>query len=223
MSHRRSNPLALAVLCCVSERPMYPYEITTTLRERGKEGSIRLNFGSLYAVIKNLAKHGLIEESQTERDGNRPERTVYQITPTGKTETLDWLRSLISEPAKEYPQFEAGLSFLPMLDPDDVLELLRHRLGRIDEQIAFADEMCAMASRANLPDLFMIEGQYAVAMMRAERNFVAGVADQLAAGTYPEQDQWRELHQMRSAGKTFAEVAAELPMFGGIDYSKLPR
>lgn len=46
---KRSNPLALAVLSCVGERPMYPYEITTTLRGRGKEGSIRLNFGSLYA------------------------------------------------------------------------------------------------------------------------------------------------------------------------------
>ena len=39
-----SNPLALAVLACLWERPMYPYEMTTTLRERGKEDSIRLNF-----------------------------------------------------------------------------------------------------------------------------------------------------------------------------------
>jgi len=223
MAYRRSNPLALAVLCCVTERPMYPYEITTTLRERGKEGSIRLNFGSLYAVIKNLAKHGLIEESQTERDGNRPERTVYAITPEGKAEAIDWLRALISEPAKEYPQFEAGLSFLPMLEPDDVLGLLRHRLDRIDEQIVFADEMCELASSANLPELFLIEGRYALAMMRAEREFVAGVVDQLAAGTYPEQDQWRQVHQMRSVGMTFAEIAAQLPMFGGIDTSKLQK
>ncbi|NEB06645.1 PadR family transcriptional regulator, partial [Streptomyces sp. SID13726] len=32
-----SNPLALAVLASLAERPMYPYEITTTLRERGKD------------------------------------------------------------------------------------------------------------------------------------------------------------------------------------------
>ena len=34
-----NNPLALAVLSCLNERPMHPYEISTTLRERGKEAS----------------------------------------------------------------------------------------------------------------------------------------------------------------------------------------
>ena len=73
-----ANPLALAVLSCLWERPMYPYEMTTNLRERGKEDSIRLNFGSLYAVIKSLEKHGLIVATHTEREGNRPERIVYE-------------------------------------------------------------------------------------------------------------------------------------------------
>src|SRR4249919_2641848 len=98
-----SNPLALAVLSCLWERPMYPYEMTTTLRERGKEDSIRLNFGSLYAVIKSLEKHGLIEAARTEREGNHPERIVYDITDAGKTEAIDWLRELIAQPIKEYP------------------------------------------------------------------------------------------------------------------------
>src|SRR3954468_4265758 len=81
-----SNPLALAVLACLWERPMYPYEMTTTMRERGKEDSIRLNFGSLYSVIKSLEKNGYIGVAQTEREGNRPERVVYAITETGRRE-----------------------------------------------------------------------------------------------------------------------------------------
>ena len=55
-----SNPLALAVLGCLAERPMHPYEISTTLRSRGKEQSIRLNYGSLYSVVESLQKHRLI-------------------------------------------------------------------------------------------------------------------------------------------------------------------
>jgi DNA-binding PadR family transcriptional regulator len=70
MSRRRvSNPLALAVLACLSERPMHPYEISTTLRTRGKEQSIKLNYGSLYAVVENLQKHGLITARETTREG----------------------------------------------------------------------------------------------------------------------------------------------------------
>ena len=50
-----SNPLALAVLACLSERPMHPYEMASTMRERGKEQSIKLNYGSLYTVVDSLA------------------------------------------------------------------------------------------------------------------------------------------------------------------------
>src|SRR5215475_6914469 len=73
-----ANPLALAVLSCLLERPMHPYEISTTLKERNKEQSIKLNYGSLYSVVDSLAKHGLIQAQETSRDGRRPERTVYR-------------------------------------------------------------------------------------------------------------------------------------------------
>jgi len=57
MSKRRvSNLLALAVLACLVERPMHPYEISTTLRTRGKEQSIKLNYGSLYSVVGTWAR-----------------------------------------------------------------------------------------------------------------------------------------------------------------------
>ena len=35
----RSNPLALAVLVCLAERPMHPYEAASTLRQREAIGS----------------------------------------------------------------------------------------------------------------------------------------------------------------------------------------
>src|SRR3954464_173376 len=92
MTRRRvSNPLALAVLGCLSERPMHPYEISTTLRTRGQEQSIKLNYGSLYAVVESLQKHGLIAARETTREGRRPERTVYEITDAGLEEFEDWL------------------------------------------------------------------------------------------------------------------------------------
>ena len=48
---RLSNPLALAVLVLLFERPMHPYEMAATLKERHKEASIKLRYGSLYTVI----------------------------------------------------------------------------------------------------------------------------------------------------------------------------
>ncbi len=147
MAKRRvPNLLALAVLACVAERPMHPYEISTTLRTRGKEQSIKLNFGSLYSVVESLAKHGLIESRGTVRDGKRPERTVYAITADGRAEMEDWLAELLSTPKKEYTSLEAALSLAAGLAPDEVAKLLvmratrlRMDIGSVDAGLAYTD------------------------------------------------------------------------------------
>src|SRR4051795_3178708 len=132
MTRRRvSNPLALAVLSCLSERPMHPYEISTTLRTRGKEDSIKLNYGSLYAVVESLQKHGLIAARETTREGKRPERTVYEITDAGLEEFEDWLAELLSTPVREFTSLEAGLSLMPSLSPEEVVRNLELRSDRL--------------------------------------------------------------------------------------------
>src|SRR5438067_9744544 len=109
MAKRRiSNPLALAVLALLAERPMHPYEMSSTLRERAKEESIKLNYGSLYSVVESLQRHKLIDVHEVVREGRRPERTVYAITEAGRTELVDWLSELLALPVKEYTQFEAA-------------------------------------------------------------------------------------------------------------------
>ena len=54
----RANPLALAVLASLYERPMHPYEMSQTLRSRAKHESIKLNYGSLYSVVEGLEARG---------------------------------------------------------------------------------------------------------------------------------------------------------------------
>src|SRR5215831_16621691 len=124
---RRTNPLALAVLSCLYEKPMHPYEVAQTLRTRAKQDSIRLNFGSLYNVVDGLAAAGMIEPVETIREGRRPERTVYAITDAGSRELTEWLSELLSVPVKEYLQFEAALSLIGALPPDEVGDLLEQR------------------------------------------------------------------------------------------------
>jgi DNA-binding PadR family transcriptional regulator len=130
----RSNPLALAVLVCLAERPMHPYEAATTLRQRQKHESVRLNYGSLYAVVASLEKRKLIAPQGTERKGRLPERTVYGLTDAGRIELHDWLTELLSTPVKDYTSFEAALSFLPTLPPEDVASLLRERAEHLAGQ-----------------------------------------------------------------------------------------
>jgi len=190
-----SNPLALAVLACLHERPMHPYEMASTMRERGKEHSIKLNYGSLYTVVDNLARHGLIEAVEARREGRRPERTVYQLTDSGRVKLDAWMSDLLARPVKEYPQFEAALSLLPVLHPDHVLALLRERIRALEKGITMERLMLDTASKAGLPRLLLIEGEYHLTMQQTELAWVQELADEIEVGTFEGLNGWRQISE----------------------------
>jgi DNA-binding PadR family transcriptional regulator len=210
MTRRRvSNPLALAVLACLSERPMHPYEISTTLRTRGKEQSIKLNYGSLYAVVENLQKHGLITARETTREGKRPERTVYEITPTGTDEFEDWLAELLSTPARDFTSLEAGLSLMAGLPPDEVARLLGERADKLRLDLRALDAQLDEVREMGLPELFTVETRFRRHMLGAELEFVAELAREIRTGTFHGTDGWRRMHELRADGVPFEEILGD--------------
>src|ERR1700739_4946761 len=135
MARRRKvgNLLALSLLTLLTERPMYPYEMASMLRLRGKDNAIKINWGSFYTVVQNLEKNGFIEAVEVAREGRQPERTTYQITDAGRAELKDWLRELLSVPEREHSSFEAALGEASVLPPDEMIDLLRQRLAALEE------------------------------------------------------------------------------------------
>jgi DNA-binding PadR family transcriptional regulator len=202
----RSNPLALAVLVSLYERPMHPYEIAHTLRSRAKHESVRLNYGSLYGVVESLERRGLIQAQETTRTGRHPERTTYAITDAGAAEAMQWLAELIAIPQKEYPQFMAGLSFLPALPPEDVATLLRDRYEAIEMRLVLQRGAVAAALQIGLPRLFGLEAEYEIAMAEAELRFVLSLLEDLESGTLDGVELWKSFH----AEPGSSEFAAEL-------------
>jgi DNA-binding PadR family transcriptional regulator len=210
MTRRRvSNPLALAVLSCLTERPMHPYEISTTLRTRGKENSIKLNYGSLYSVVEALLKHGLIKTHETVRDGRRPERTVYAITPSGVEEYEDWLAELLSTPVREFTSLEAGLSLMPGLPPDEVARLLEGRAERLRIVLRALEATKQVAGESGLPELFLVEDHYRHAMTTAELEFVVDLAKRIRTAALPGTKGWRRMHELRAEGISLEEMFAD--------------
>jgi DNA-binding PadR family transcriptional regulator len=190
-----ANLLALAVLSYLSRGPMHPYELGRTLREHGDARSIKFNHGSLYMVFGQLARAGLISARETIRDGQRPERTVYGITPTGRQELRDWLRELVEQPQHEYPRFVAALSLIAALPPDEVVELLSRRLQRLAEQRAEITELVDTTLAAGVHPLFLIEEDYRLALLDAEAGFVERFIERIAHPDTGWGTQWAEFHR----------------------------
>ncbi len=195
MAHRRiTNPLALAVLVLLWEKPMHPYEMSRTLRERGKEKNIKLNYGSLYSVVEQLQRNGLVTDVETVRDGRRPERTVYAATTDGLDLMEEWMAELLSTPIAEFPQFEAALSLMAALPPDHVADLLERRVvllrleaGSIRSGLQLVEEQ--------VPRLFLVEEEYHLAMLEAEIAWVEVLVKQIRTGELEGVEGWREIHQ----------------------------
>ncbi len=190
-----SNPLALAVMALLYERPMHPYEMVSLMRERGKQESVRLRYSSLYSVVSALEREGLIVPRETVREGRRPERTVYGITGAGREEFLSWLRELLREPVKEYTQFAAGLSFLPGLPPEEAVALLKERVRRLEEETGeMRSRLDAVMEQLKLPRLFLVELEYELMLREAELGWVRGIVEEIEAGELGGLSEWRALH-----------------------------
>jgi DNA-binding PadR family transcriptional regulator len=206
MAKRRkvSNLLALSLLTLLTQRPMYPYEMASMLRERGKDNAIKINWGSFYTVVQNLEKYGFIEAVEVVREGRQPERTTYQITDAGRAELMDWMRELLSVPEREYTRFEAALGDSSVLPPDELIDLLQQRLTALEEANDHLQaELATLVTQ--LPRLFLIESEYYLAQRRAEEEWVRGLLKEFTGGTFPGLEAWRHFH---ATGEVPEEVQA---------------
>ncbi|WP_327595657.1 PadR family transcriptional regulator [Streptomyces chartreusis] len=188
------NPLALAVLTTLWQKPMHPYEIAQTLRQQGKDASTKINYGSLYTVVQNLEKHGFVEVTEVQKQGNRPERTVYGLTEAGREEMAEWLSDLMAVPAKEYPIFETALSLMGALPPDEVVRLLEERVKALEVQAA-SGRGALEKLYETLPRLFLVETEYQLHMVEAQTEWVRGFLEEIRKGTLPGVEPWRRYHE----------------------------
>src|ERR1700704_3219287 len=172
---------SLAVLGLPREKPMPPYEMQRQMHVRYTDDLLALKRGSLYHAINQLQRDGLIEPVETSREGRRPERTVYRISPDGEDELILWLRDLLSTPVREPSQFMTALAHMLQLEPPDALQQLRLRSVNLDASIA-AMHAVERGVGALVGRGAIIEVEYARALLEAELAWVRSVIDDLKSG-----------------------------------------
>jgi DNA-binding PadR family transcriptional regulator len=172
----------MAVLSMLGEEPMHAYRMQQLIKERRKDDVVNVTQrNSVYQTVQRLVRDGLVAVESTSRPAKRPERTTYRITPEGRATLGEWLRTMLSTPAQEYPEFPAALAFLPSLSPDEVLEALTTRVARLEERVAALDADLAQGSTF-LPRLFLVEAELQRAVVATELTYVRGLVDDLREG-----------------------------------------
>lgn len=167
MSAHRPSPIALAVLALLYDEPMHPYRMQKLIRERQKDEVVNVRQrASLYQVIRRLVRDGLIRVRGVDGEGNLPERTIYELTETGRKTAIQWMRQMLATPVNEYPLFPAALAHLPLLSPEDATKQLKSRLQALRRERRRLHKQ--IEQEQALPRLFLLETEYLVAMHDAE-------------------------------------------------------
>ncbi|WP_245657824.1 PadR family transcriptional regulator [Herbidospora mongoliensis] len=181
MTTRRS-PLAMAVLSLVVEMPMHAYRMQQLIKERHKDDVVNVaQRNSVYQTIDRLLRDGLIAVQTTTRDENRPERTVYEPTDTGRDTLREWMRAMLAAPKREFPEFPAALAFLPVLTIAEAVEALTERLTALETRSAALDTELTDGATF-LPRVFLVETEYQRTVVAAEADYVRHLLDDLRNG-----------------------------------------
>jgi DNA-binding PadR family transcriptional regulator len=174
-----ANPVVLAALGALLERPMHAYQLATVLAARG----VPVNRGSVYDTLDATTRAGWTQPQPAERAGARPQRIPYALTPDGQAELARRLDAQVRAPRREFPEFLGAVSHIGVLGPERAAEALAERAGRLAALIAGDRQRLDEAlGSGSVPRLFVVEAEYALAMLRAERDWVLALADDIRSG-----------------------------------------
>ncbi|WP_433732034.1 PadR family transcriptional regulator [Nocardia sp. CA-129566] len=204
------TPLAIAVLALLDERPMHPYEAFQLLIARREDILVKVRPGSLYHTVARLADQGLVQAEGVDRDGNRPERTTYRITESGRETLRATVAEILRNPAREYPVFPVALAEAHNLPAREVLALLRERVERLAGDLADVETMSQWAGGHAVPRRFWIVLPYLHATIAAEIAWVNNLISELDSGEM-EWDEFDPATGIRIPGHEHAWSAAEHP------------
>lgn len=176
--------MSVMILALLSEGDMHPYEMARLLRLRRDDRLLKITNGTLYHSVARLLEQGLIDEVGVDREGNRPERTTYTLTPVGSDAVLAWVRREL--PATEHPtQFRVALAEAHNLDREEVIDLLRIRVVALDDELQFHRAGIEGALAKGVPPQFLLELERQQALLDAELKWMHSLINRLQADEIP--------------------------------------
>jgi len=130
-----------------AEGPMHGHQLKLLAEQEHVHYWTDVSVGSLYGAIKRLAAEGLIEELRVEREGNYPERQVYEITEAGSAALAELRREGLSTVVFKPDPFDLAMSRLDPATLDGVGSVVAERLATLQAMLAASEAQRAKADR----------------------------------------------------------------------------
>lgn len=172
----------LAILGLLQDHPMYGYELKSTIEDHMADWT-SIAFGSIYFALNKLSEEGFIEKVATEQQGNRPSRTIYEITESGKKEFMKLLREQWTQVEREYYDFDIALFFQEYLSSGDIVALLGQKIQILETVLATVEShRTEVLSNQEVPQIAASIFEHSLVHMKAELEWLKTLKKRFPGG-----------------------------------------
>ena len=128
----------LLLLGLLQKEEMHGYQLHEFI-DSFMQTCVDLKKSTAYYLLEKMAKQGYVTRTE-EREGNRPPRRVYHLTPAGEEHFLDLLQQNLATylPAK-FPG-DTGLTFLDNLPTEETVVLLQQRRQQLAKALTLIEQ-----------------------------------------------------------------------------------
>lgn len=158
--------------------PLHGHQIRQQAQSDRTETWTDVQVGSVYGALKRLASEDLIREVRTEKVGNRPERTVYEITPAGRRALAAIHDAALRELDRHYDPFDLALAQARDVPAEHLEQIVENRIGALRVQLA-AQRHAAEAADPHVNEAERLVLQHLIVRTEAEIRWHAEVAARL--------------------------------------------
>ncbi|WP_183086171.1 PadR family transcriptional regulator [Mycetocola tolaasinivorans] len=182
------KPIEIVALGLLLERPMHPYEMYQIATQRREDTVVKVSPGSLYRAVYALEQKGFAIAAQVEREGARPERTLFEITDPGRERLFVDVAELLRTPMTERPRVLQALSEAHVLPAPQVRELLSERVTQLRVRVDRLRGDIETVGGLGVPEMYWINAPYQLAMYEAEIAWLEAQLARFASGALPWED-----------------------------------
>lgn len=174
----------LVILGLLRERPLYGYELKQIIEDHMGDWT-DIAFGSIYYALGKLEKEQRIRKVGTEQEGNRPSRTVYEITDAGREAFKSLLRETWQAVERPTYAIDLALFFIHALPSPEVSEYLETRLTHLRAALAHIDEhRRRQLDNPEVPAVARAIFDHSRAHLEAEAAWTQAILDDVRSGKY---------------------------------------
>jgi DNA-binding PadR family transcriptional regulator len=126
----------LLILGMLHRGDLHPYEMKRRFEASMIDCYLEIDVGSLYYAIRQLEKDEAITAVAQERVSRGGVRTIYSITPKGRTEFQDGFFAQFEKDGPVSQTLYGALLFFHCVDIKRLKQAVRDRIARLDQLIA---------------------------------------------------------------------------------------